>query len=93
MASRIDKLKERLTYFVKENKTKLEQNNTSLTIPSRIVQGFKLDIVAVVIQDLLRDKYNTELEYIGYEQKEDNFIYNYRQQLQTITDSCRQLQN
>jgi hypothetical protein len=72
--SRIDKLKERLSRFVKEGNSKL-----SLKIPGRIVQGFKLEIVAIAIQDLLRDKYNVSLQYTGYEQNGDDYIYNYKE--------------
>lgn len=70
--SKVDKLKERLSYFVNESISK-----TSLKIPNRIVQGFKLDNVAVAIQDLLCDKHKIKLKYTGYEQIGNDFIYNY----------------
>ncbi len=60
--SKSDKLKERLSFFVKE------ENYTSLMkIPYRVICGSKLDAVSVILQDLLRDKYHKEFKCTSYE--------------------------
>jgi hypothetical protein len=72
--SRIDKLKERLTHFIKEG-----TSNDSLKVPNRIICGFKLEHVSVAIQDLLRDKYHNELEVIGFEKEgESDYLFRYK---------------
>jgi hypothetical protein len=71
--SKVDKLKERLVSFVKE-----ENSENSLMIPNRVICGFKLEIVAMCLQDLLRDKYHKELKFVDYEDKETGYIFNFK---------------
>jgi len=70
--NKIDKLKERLTYFVKE-----ETSQTNIKIPNRVVCGFKLEIVGTVIQDLLKDKYNKDFKFVDYIEDDNGYIYNF----------------
>jgi hypothetical protein len=77
--SKVDKLKERLIPFVKE-----ETSETQIKIPYRVICGFKLDVVAVILQDLLRDKYTKQddktLKFVSYEDKDDGFVFNFIQE-------------
>jgi hypothetical protein len=72
--NRIDKLKERLTHFVKEG-----TSETSLKVPNRVICGFKLDNVAIVIQDLLCDKYHKNLRFVDYVEDGDGYIFNFKE--------------
>lgn len=74
MASRVDKLKERLAHFVKEQTTE-----TVLKVPSRIIIGFKIENVGVAIQDLMCEKYHKNLKYSGYEQVETDYYFGYKE--------------
>jgi hypothetical protein len=72
--SRIDVLKTRLVPFIKEGTCE-----TSLKVPNRLLIGFKLNAVAVAIQDLLHEKYNKNLVIDNYEPYGDNdHMFNYK---------------
>jgi hypothetical protein len=69
--SKTDKLKERLSFFVKE-----ENATDLLKIPYRVICGSKLDAVAVILQDLLRDKHHKEFKCTSYEDnKIDCYVF------------------
>lgn len=71
--SRVDVLKTRLIPFIKEGKSE-----TSLKVPNRLLVGFKLDIVAVVIRDLLCEKHAKNLQIVSFDKEGDNdylFVY------------------
>ncbi len=69
--SKTDKLRERLSFFVKE-----EVSESCLKIPYRVICGSKLDAVAVILQDLLRDKHHKEYKCTSYEDnKTDCYIF------------------
>jgi len=71
--SKSDKLRERLFYFVKE-----EAAVNLLKIPYRVVCGSKLDAVAVILQDLLRDKHHREFKCTNYEDNlTDAYIFTF----------------
>jgi hypothetical protein len=73
--SKVDILKTRLIPFIKETDSHLE-----LKIPNRVMIGFKLDIVAVIIKDLLYEKYNKNLQLIIYDKYGDNdYVFKYKE--------------
>lgn len=74
MASRVDKLKERLSHFVKEQTTE-----TLLKVPERLIIGFKIENVGIAIQDLMCDKYHKNLKYSGYEQVGTDYMFSYKE--------------
>jgi hypothetical protein len=72
--SKVDILKARLAPFVKEG-----TSETSLKVPNRLLIGFKLDAVAVVVQDLLAEKYHKIYTLVGYEPCGDNdYLFSYK---------------
>ncbi len=74
--SKSDKLKERLSFFVKEETSVIDE--TLMKIPYRVICGSKLDAVATILQDLLREKYHKDFKCTNYEDnKEDCYIFNF----------------
>jgi hypothetical protein len=71
--NKIDKLKERLVPFVNEG-----TSETSVIVPTRVLCGFKLEIIGVVLQDLLRDKYHKEVKLVNFEDRPDGYVYNFK---------------
>jgi len=74
MLGRIDKLKERLIPFVKE-----QTSVTSVKIPYRIVVGYKLDEVSMVLKDLLIEKYHKNLVADNQFLKDNDYFYNFKE--------------
>lgn len=71
--SKTDILKARLAPFIKEG-----TSNVSLKVPNRLLIGFKLDIVAVAVRDLLCEKYNHNLKLVSYEPYGDtDYMFTY----------------
>jgi len=71
--SKTDVLRARLFPFVKEG-----TSNMSLKVPNRLLIGFKLDIVAVAIRDLLSEKYHNSLKLVNYEPDGDtDYMFTY----------------
>jgi len=72
--SRTDKLKERLIPFIKES-----ESETLIEIPNRIMITFKLENVAVIIQDLLCDKYHKKFQLVEYRETslKDGYIFEF----------------
>ncbi len=82
MTSKIDKLKERLACFVKEHSLPNFAEKISIIIPNRVFNSFRLDITESVLQNLLRDKYCSEISHLqtdGYEKTDDNngYVFNF----------------
>ena len=67
-----DKLKERLSHFVKEG-----TSETTLKVPNRVICGFKLEIIGTVVQDLLREKYHRDIRFVDYTEDGDGYVYNF----------------
>ncbi len=70
--SKTDKLKERLSYFIGK-----EEPSITLSLPNRVIAGFKLDNVADILKNVFYDKFGKEYKFISYEAINDGYLFNY----------------
>lgn len=74
--SRMDKLKERLSYLINdENNEYYDTNNNKLSIPINVTTGYKLNELIDCSKELLEKKHNTKLTIKDHSSTLNHFIF------------------